>query len=95
MEIRKLCATSTALGIFLLASLAAGAQVNVTTWHNDLARSGVNSQETILYNFCSQTNCADGSVPSPGNIVIRGGALYGSTGEGGQYGSGIVYSLTK
>jgi uncharacterized repeat protein (TIGR03803 family) len=54
-----------------------------------------NSQETILYSFCSLPNCADGSVPSPGNIVMRDGALYGATVEGGQYGLGIVYSLTK
>jgi len=32
----------------MLASLSVGAQINVTTWHNDLARTGANAQETIL-----------------------------------------------
>ncbi len=37
------------VGVVLLASsLTAQAQVNVTTWHNDSARSGLNPQETIL-----------------------------------------------
>src|ERR1700736_198879 len=36
------------MGISLIASLAVRAQVNVTTWHNDLSRTGVNAQETIL-----------------------------------------------
>lgn len=52
-------------------------------------------QETVLYNFCSLPNCTDGSAPSQGNIVLRGNALYGATMEGGLYGGGIVYSLTK
>jgi uncharacterized repeat protein (TIGR03803 family) len=52
-------------------------------------------QETILYNFCSLPNCADGSFPSLGNIVIRDGALYGTTVAGGLVGGGVVYSLTK
>jgi uncharacterized repeat protein (TIGR03803 family) len=53
-----------------------------------------NSQETILYNFCSLPNCADGSVPAAGNIVIHQGALYGATVLGG-LGGGVVYSVTK
>ncbi len=29
------------------------------------------TQETILYNFCSLANCADGLIPTPGTIVIH------------------------
>jgi len=36
------------ISIFLIASMSIRAQVNVTTWHNDLSRTGVNAQETIL-----------------------------------------------
>jgi uncharacterized repeat protein (TIGR03803 family) len=54
-----------------------------------------NSQESVLYNFCSLPDCADGSVPSPGNVVIRGGALYGATVEGGDLGLGVVYRIQK
>jgi uncharacterized repeat protein (TIGR03803 family) len=53
------------------------------------------SQETVLYNFCSLSSCTDGSVPSPGNVVIRGGGLYGSTVQGGDYGLGVVYRIQK
>jgi uncharacterized repeat protein (TIGR03803 family) len=53
------------------------------------------AHETILYSFCPLPNCADGQSPSYGNLVRRGGALYGSTYLGGQYGVGVVYSLTK
>jgi len=54
-----------------------------------------NSQETILYDFCSLPNCADGAEPSYGNVVVRGGALYGATSSGGNYGLGVVYSISK
>lgn len=54
-----------------------------------------NSVETVLYNFCSLPNCSDGSVPSFGNIVVRGGALYGTTGGGGNEGLGVVYQLHR
>ena len=39
---------SLAVGLLLLASISIRAQVNVTTWHNDLARTGANTQETTL-----------------------------------------------
>ncbi len=51
--------------------------------------------ETILYNFCSLANCADGSAPTYGTIVSHQGVLYGGTGLGGIYGVGTVYSLSK
>jgi len=42
------CCKSIAAGMALLACIPSHAQVDVTTWHNDLARTGVNAQETIL-----------------------------------------------
>jgi len=50
--------------------------------------------ETTLYNFCAQTNCADGSGPEAGLVVDRNGNLYGTTGEGGAYAGGVVFKLT-
>jgi hypothetical protein len=44
----KIHATILAIGLLSLTSTVARAQVNVTTWHNDLARTGANTQETIL-----------------------------------------------
>ncbi len=54
---------------------------------------------TTLYNFCSQLNCADGSLP---RVVMQAadGNLYGLTGSGGAYatnnysGSGTIFKLT-
>ena len=48
MVLQNRCSKILTMGISLLASLAIRAQVNVTTWHNDLSRTGANTQETIL-----------------------------------------------
>jgi uncharacterized repeat protein (TIGR03803 family) len=49
--------------------------------------------ETILYDFCSETNCADGVGPSP-LIQARDGNLYGTVAQGGAYGDGAVFKIT-
>jgi uncharacterized repeat protein (TIGR03803 family) len=51
--------------------------------------------ETILYNFCSKTNCPDGSEPRSGVSLDAEGNLYGTTAYGGaliKYGT--VFKLT-
>ncbi|MBV9860565.1 MAG: hypothetical protein JO267_00285 [Alphaproteobacteria bacterium] len=53
--------------------------------------------ETVLYNFCSQSGCADGKYPNGGLILGQDGSLYGTTQEGGTgYGGdyGTAYRLT-
>jgi uncharacterized repeat protein (TIGR03803 family) len=55
-----------------------------------LAPSGA---ETILYNFCSQANCADGIYPESGLIADKAGNLYGTTQSGGANKDGTVYRL--
>jgi uncharacterized repeat protein (TIGR03803 family) len=49
--------------------------------------------ESILYNFCSETDCADGDGPS---AVIQGrdGAIYGTASLFGAYGNGTVFKIT-
>jgi uncharacterized repeat protein (TIGR03803 family) len=49
--------------------------------------------ETVLYSFCSQTDCADGARPSAGLTIDGAGNLYGTTGIGGN-GRGVVFELT-
>jgi uncharacterized repeat protein (TIGR03803 family) len=49
--------------------------------------------ETVLYRFCSQTNCTDGSKPS-GLIMDLAGNLYGTTSSGGARNWGTVFKLT-
>jgi uncharacterized repeat protein (TIGR03803 family) len=50
--------------------------------------------ESVLYAFCSQANCADGSYPGSGLTAVKG-VLYGVTDGGGAYGYGTLFSLGK
>src|ERR1700678_4416495 len=49
---------------------------------------------TTLYNFCSQTNCTDGSNPYAGLIQSTDGNFYGTTSQGGANGFGTVFRIT-
>ena len=49
---------------------------------------------TTLYNFCIQTNCADGTQPQYGVIVGPDGNLYGTTSTGGAAGAGTFFTIT-
>jgi len=49
----------------------------------------------VLYNFCSQANCADGSYPLAGLIVDSAGNLFGTTANGGAGHAGVVFELAK
>src|SRR5450755_2662322 len=47
---------------------------------------------THVYDFCSVSNCADGKLPD--GFISSGGALYGTTDDGGANGSGgTVFNL--
>ena len=50
--------------------------------------------ESVLYNFCSLTNCSDGSRPFAGLVFDQGGNLYGTTVNGGAYDDGMVFELS-
>jgi uncharacterized repeat protein (TIGR03803 family) len=47
--------------------------------------SGGNWNESILWNYCSQSSCADGASPAAGLIMDATGNLYGTTARGGAY----------
>ena len=49
--------------------------------------------ETVLHNFCSMPNCADGQGPS--GLIRRDGNLYGETAGGGTHGGGTVFELSR
>jgi uncharacterized repeat protein (TIGR03803 family) len=48
---------------------------------------------SILYAFCQQTDCADGSTPEGGLVADQAGNLYGTTYYGGVYGYGTAFEV--
>jgi uncharacterized repeat protein (TIGR03803 family) len=51
-------------------------------------------KETVLYNFCSQSHCADGEYPAADLVLDQKGNLYGVTGSGGAHKYGVVFEVT-
>lgn len=49
---------------------------------------------TTLYNFCSQTNCDDGSAPYGGLVQATDGWFYGTTSTNGSDDLGTLFSLS-
>ena len=83
------------MGISLIASLAVRAQVNVTTWHNDLSRTGANAQETILTTAnVNVTNFGKVfSAPVDGQVYAQPLYLSGVSIAGGTH--NVVYVATQ
>jgi uncharacterized repeat protein (TIGR03803 family) len=50
---------------------------------------------TTIYNFCSQSNCADGKEPLSGVVLGTDGNFYGTTSAGGASGDGTVFQITS
>jgi uncharacterized repeat protein (TIGR03803 family) len=51
--------------------------------------------KTVLHDFCSRKNCSDGVYPPDGLTIDTAGNLYGTTWEGGEYGAGVVFQLSR
>ncbi len=51
-------------------------------------------QETVLYNFCSATDCTDGNGPTGGVVIDAKGNLYGAAYSGGTTGLGVLFELS-
>lgn len=60
----------------------------------ELKRTPLGWSETLLYSFCSQSNCADGRQPYGGLIMDGSGNLYGTTFFGGSSNGGVAFELT-
>jgi len=50
---------------------------------------------TTLRNFCALRSCTDGQYPQGGLITDAAGTLYGATSQGGQFGKGTIYQLSR
>jgi len=63
--------------------------------HGDGAIFQMSSTGTynVLYNFCSQTDCADGIFPAAGVMQDTNGTFYGTATTDGYTGHGTIYSL--
>lgn len=48
---------------------------------------------TVVHTFCTLTGCADGTEPAP-LMQSTNGIFYGSTGGGGEFGEGTLYSVS-
>jgi uncharacterized repeat protein (TIGR03803 family) len=53
-----------------------------------------NGELTTLYNFCSKTNCSDGSTSYSELTQAFDGNFYGATSAGGQNGQGTIFRIT-
>jgi uncharacterized repeat protein (TIGR03803 family) len=49
-------------------------------------------REKLIYSFCAQVNCTDGSYPD-GGLTDVNGTLYGTTPFGGAYDKGTIFAL--
>jgi len=49
---------------------------------------------TVLYNFCSATNCSDGVAPVGRLVLTSDGNFYGTTSIGGPQYGGTIFKLT-
>jgi uncharacterized repeat protein (TIGR03803 family) len=51
--------------------------------------------ESVIYEFCQLSGCADGAAPYSGVVFDSSGNLYGTTQQGGtSRGDGVIYKLT-
>lgn len=79
----------------MAASISTQAQVNVTTWHNDLSRSGANTQETTL--TTANVNVSQFGrlfqIPVDGQVYAQPLYLSGVQIGGGTY--NVVYVATE
>lgn len=54
------------------------------------------AQESVLYSFCSQSNCPDGGVPVAGLVEENNsGNLYGTASQGGINNQGVVFEIVQ
>jgi uncharacterized repeat protein (TIGR03803 family) len=56
-----------------------------------ISPNGRHSQYSVLYNFCSNTNCGDGESPAQKLLIDGAGSLIGTTDTGGAFTHGTAF----
>ena len=52
-------------------------------------------KKQMIYSFCAEPNCADGSSPFAGLVLANDRDFYGTTEQGGAYNFGTIYKITS
>jgi uncharacterized repeat protein (TIGR03803 family) len=60
----------------------------------ELSPNGTVYMESVLYSFCSQQSCADGTLPQGGVVMDGAGNLFGTTEGGGSNQDGLIFKLS-
>jgi uncharacterized repeat protein (TIGR03803 family) len=64
-------------------------------FYGSVFKMSTTGTEAVLYSFCAQIKCSDGSVPSSSLVPDTDGNFYGTTFEGGSHGYGTVFRITS
>jgi uncharacterized protein (TIGR03437 family) len=65
-----------------------------TNDHGTVFKLTAGGAETVLYSFCSQTDCADGAAPQSALLQASDGNFYGTTYAGGSNDAGTIFKIT-
>ena len=67
---------------------------NCASYCGTVFKITLSGAQTVLYNFCSQTNCTDGANPTAALVQGSDGNFYGTTSLGGANGAGEIFKIT-
>jgi uncharacterized repeat protein (TIGR03803 family) len=66
-----------------------------TTGFGTVFKITASGQESVLYSFCSQPNCVDGSQPVASVVEGTAGTFYETTRHGGTNNKGVAYQVIQ
>jgi uncharacterized repeat protein (TIGR03803 family) len=81
-------------GSLLGTTINGGTSGGVGTLFRLAPGSGGSWNESVLYAFCAQPDCADGYYPGSAVLVDAAGNMFGAASHGGTNKRGILYKLT-
>ena len=61
----------------------------------EIFRMSSSGSLTVLYSYCSKSNCSDGSLPTGSLVLGSDGNFYGTTSDGGTQGKGTIFAITS